>query len=208
MFKTTFSQPHPLLHGLLGLTPLLAVSTRLIDAVIFATVLAVLFVLTSTVVALLRDWIAAPLRLPAVLLISGGCVSVVDVLSHAWLYEWHQTVDVYLPLLVVSCLLLAWLETEAMTRPWRQLMTGALEQGLAMLMIFVLLALLRESLGQGSLLAGIDSLPGLTATAPLLRWPAPLPLLAEPAGGLLLLGFVFAAWTWLTTNASHKAQSA
>ena len=193
---------HPVLHGLVGLTPLLAVSTRLLDALIFGLVVLVVLLTSSLIVGLLRDWLAPATRLLAVLITSATVVSIVSVLLQVWLYEWHQRIGIYLPLVAVSSLLLAWLETEAMTEPLPLVMTGALGQGLALWWLLVLLSLVREPLGRGSLLTG---LPGNSANMPLFAFEnGPLPLLAEPAGGLLLLGGLFAIYGLLNPHSSGE----
>lgn len=201
-FRAALWRRHPVLHGLVGLTPLLAVSTRVIDAVIFGLVVLVVVLSSSLIVGLLRDWLAPATRLLAVLITSAAVVSIVSLLLQVWLYEWHQTIGIYLPLVAVSSLLLAWLETEAMTEPLPLVMAGALGQGLALWWLLVLLSLVREPLGQGSLLAG---LPGNSATMPLFAFAnGPLPLLAEPPGGLLLLGALFAIYGLLKPNSSGE----
>lgn len=188
MFKAALWEHHPVLRGLLGLTPVLAVTTRVIDAVLFGLVFLLSLLASSVIVALLRNWIAPATRLLAVLIISAAVVSIADILSRAWLYDWHAAVGIYLPLIATSTLLLAWLEEDAITKPLPEVISGAVGQGLALLWLLLALAVVRELLGHGSLLAGVGMLPELTLPA------TPLPLLKEPAGGLLLLGFVFAIY--------------
>lgn len=193
MFKAAQWRRHPALYKLLGLTPLLAVTARVVDAALFGVILLLTLLASSLCVALLREWIAPATRLLAVLIISAAVVSVADILSRAWLYGWHDAVGIYLPLVATSALLLAWLEEEAMTRPLTAVMAGAAGEGLAMFWLLLGLSGARELLGHGTLLDGLNLFPAMPQSAPWLELPgAPLPLLAEPAGGLLLLGLVYA----------------
>lgn len=201
--KAELWREHPLLLRLLGLCPLLAVSHRLLDALLIGLVLLVTLMSTTLIVTGLRSFIAASIRLPLVLLVSAGVVALLDILIEAWMFPLHQAVGVYLPLTATSCLVLAWLEESALVLPSRQALGSALGHGLGMSWLLLLFGLVREPLGHGSLLAGIDGLPGLMGTAPLFSFDrGMLPLLAEPVGALLLMGGVLAVYAAITRRYS------
>jgi electron transport complex protein RnfE len=120
-------------------------------------------------------------------------VSCIDIAVQAISYLVHQALGIYLPVLAGSCLLLALLEQTALKAGIRESLRAALMAGLGVFWPLLLLSLIRGLLGRGVVVSGWDS-----AAA----GGGPLPILAEPAGGFLLLGLLFAAGRWLEARAA------
>lgn len=149
---------------LLGLCPLLAVTTSLVNGLALGIATLIVVLLSSTAVSLLRSVLVPGIRIPLFLLLIAAIVTCVDLLTNAVLDELHEALGLFLPLIVTNCGLVAQAETVARGRPvWFALLSG-LSMGLGFLAVLTLLGALRELLGSGTLFAGIENLAGVGST--------------------------------------------
>jgi electron transport complex protein RnfE len=187
---------NPVFAQLLGLCPLLAVSTHLVHGFALGLSLLAAVVVSAVITSLGSGFIPHALRLPMLLLIAATVVSCIDIAVQAVSFSLHQALGIYLPVLAGSCLLLAMLEQTALKAGLRESVRAALVAGLGVFWPLLLLSLIRGLLGRGVVISSWDSAAASGG---------PLPLLAEPAGGFLLLGLLFAAGRWLEARASAPA---
>jgi Na+-translocating ferredoxin:NAD+ oxidoreductase RnfE subunit len=92
---------------LLGLCPLLAVSTTFVNGVSLAIATIFVMALASGVVASVRSFIPREIRIPVFILIIAALVTMVDLAMNAWLHELYLVLDIFIPLIVVNCIVLA-----------------------------------------------------------------------------------------------------
>jgi electron transport complex protein RnfE len=156
---------------LLGLCPLLAVTTTLVAGVALGLASAAVIVVTSTTMAALRGLLSPRARLPVALLILAALVTVVDLVTAAVLYDLHGMLGIFIPLIVVNSGLLAHARNVAGERTIAFTFVSALSTGLGFMFAFIVLGALRELVGHGTLLAGTEMLGGdggrdLTLTLP------------------------------------------
>lgn len=155
---------NPALVQLLGLCPLLAVSTTAIDALALGLATLLTLLVSSTSVSLLRAHIANAVRLPLQILIIAGTVTLIELLMAGWMPGLHQSLGIFLPLIVTNCLILARSEAFARHQTPAQAFTDAMANGVGFALVLCVLGLLRELLGQGTAFAGADRLFGDVAT--------------------------------------------
>ncbi|RME34935.1 MAG: electron transporter RnfE [Gammaproteobacteria bacterium] len=181
---------HPVLDRLLGLTPVVALSDTLLKGVALCLLLATLLLASALLLAPFRELIPGQLRLVARVLVTSLVTTLLLLLLQAFAWPLAESLGIYLPLLAVSTLVLDPLEREEATSGVHPLLR--LSSSVALLVLP--LAALRELLGRGTLLDGLATLaPGLSGwTLHLGGVGYPLPLLATPAGGLLLLALAMA----------------
>ena len=148
------------LAQLLGLCPLLAVSTSLVNGLALGIITTVVIVVANTAMSLLRRVLLPAVRIPFYLLLVAVLVTALDLLTHAVWYELHEVLGLFIPLIVVNCGLLAHAETVASRRPPLFAFASAFATGLGFLFALMALGALRELLGHGTLLAGIAMLSG------------------------------------------------
>ena len=178
----------PVLARLLGLTPVVALSDTLLHGLIAGLVLSVVLPLACTLVSALRWWCQAHLRGAMLALIGATLVTLAGMLVQVWNPALGDALGIYLPLLAASSLLLVPLHEQALRLPVAAASLEGLLQGISFAGLMIPLSALREWLAWGTLLRGTAlefKLPGLT------QWSG-LPLLAQPAGALLLLAVVLA----------------
>ncbi|WP_263138747.1 Rnf-Nqr domain containing protein [Pseudomonas sp. RIT-PI-AD] len=178
----------------LALAPLLGATDLLGKAIALGLAGVLVFGGFGLLFALLRRWLPDPAQWGAALLLAGTLVALVDLAMQAWAYPLRQALGPFLGLLALPCLQLA-------TRP-----VGAfagVKSGLGFAALAVLLGLLRESLGHGSLFAGNGWL-GMARDAGLALPFAGLPPLSLAPGAFILLGLLLALANHLTSsNESH-----
>ena len=177
---------------LLGLCPLLAVSTGAVNALGMgvATLLALLG--TNVAIALIRRLSVNEVRIPAFVMVIAAVVTSIELAMHAFLPELHKVLGIFLPLIVTNCAILGRAEAFASrTDPLRAAL-DAIGMGLGFLGVLLLLGLLREGIGQGSAFAGAGALLGLPALE--LQFSSHRFLIATlPPGAFVLLGLLIAA---------------
>ena len=148
------------LAQLLGLCPLLAVTTTVVNGVALGLASAAVIVVASTTMAALRRALKPAARLPIALLILAALVTIVDLFTEAVFYDLHGTLGIFVPLIVVNSGLLAHTQNVASSRGVAFTFLSALATGLGFLLAFIVLGAFRELVGHGTLLSGIELLAG------------------------------------------------
>jgi electron transport complex protein RnfE len=159
------------LAQLLGLCPLLAVSTSLVNGLALGVLTTIVLVIANPAMSLVRSVLVPAARIPLYLLLVTALVTSLDMLTHAVLYDLHETLGLFIPLIVVNCGLLAHAETVASRRSVLFVAASALALGLGFVFALMALGALREMLGHGTLLAGTELLRGAGGTGIALELP-------------------------------------
>ena len=194
---------------LLGLCPLLAVSTGFVNGVSLALATVFVMAMASGVVASVRGFIPHEIRIPVFILIIASLVTVVDLAMNAWLHELYLVLGIFIPLIVVNCIVLARVEAFAAKKtPLAAAWDGAM-MGVGLMVAIAVLGGLRELIGSGTLFAGIEMvIPGAQALQLL---PADYPgflVAILPPGAFIVLGFMIAGRNWLDARAERRARLA
>lgn len=192
---------------ILGLCPLLAVTTNLVNGVMLSLATIIVMALSGFAVAALRNFIPHEIRIPVFILIVAALVTVVDLLFNAKLHELYNVLGIFIPLIVTNCIVLARVEAFANKNPPLQSMFDGIFMGVGMLWTLALLGGMRELIGAGTLFSGIDMVfPGLQ---PLQLLPADYPgllLAILPPGAFILLGCMIAWKNWIEARAAARQQ--
>jgi len=186
---------NPGLVQLLGLCPLLAVTSTLINGLGLGIATLLVLTLSNLFVSATRRLIAQELRIPVFVLIIASLVTVVDLLMQAWLPQLTRTLGIFIPLIVTNCMILGRAEAFASRNPVRLAGVDGLAQGLGFAAVLVLLGAARELLGHGTLMADSHLLLGEWARVlefRLLPEQAGLLLAILPPGAFIGLGLMIA----------------
>lgn len=198
---------NPGLVQLLGLCPLLAVSTSVVNALGLG--LATLAVLTGSnlLVSLLRHQLVPAIRLPACVMLIATLTTCAELLMQAWAWEMHQALGIFLPLLVANCLLLGRAEGCASGNSPLAATFDGLLMGSGFLLVLVLVGAIRELLGTGALFANMDQLLPFASdwTLQVLDTETPFLLAILPPGAFLVLGFLLALKNMIETKRTRPA---
>jgi electron transport complex protein RnfE len=160
---TGFWRNNVALVQMLGLCPLLAVTTSVVNGLALGLATAAVLTLTNTVIAMMRRALIPFVRIPLFVLIIAALVTCIDLLTNAVLDDLHQVLGLFIPLIVTNCAVLAQAETVASRKPVGEALLTGLASGFGFLAVLVVLGALRELLGHGTLLAGLPMLAGDSA---------------------------------------------
>lgn len=148
------------LAQLLGLCPLLAITTSIVNGLALGLATLCVIAVSSTVMSALRGVLVPSARVPLLLLMVAALVTCVDLVTNALLDDLHSALGLFIPLIVVNCVLLTQSEGVAVSQgPFRALLAGV-RTGFGFLCVLLALGAFRELTGNGTLLAGLPMLGG------------------------------------------------
>ncbi len=174
---------NPVLRLVLGTCPTLAVTTAAINGIGMGIAATAVLVCSNAVISLLRSVIPDKVRIPAYITIIAGFVSVVQMLVKAFAPAIDKSLGIYLPLIVVNCIILARAEMFASKNPVLPSILDGLGMGLGFTATLTVMGAIREFLGAGS----IFSLP-ITS-----QFIDPMIIFLLPPGGFFVFGILVAA---------------
>ena len=191
---------HPVLVQLLGLSPLLAVTTTLANALGLGLVTLTVLLGSSVSCSLLRRQLNGTLHLPMLLLIIAAWVTCAELLVRAYAYPLAQALGIFVPLIASNCVVLSRAQTIATRHPIGTAALDATIIGSGFLALLLIVGAIRELFGRGSLFADMHLIFGDIARDWL--WQPfdgdyTLLILSMPAGAFLLLGFLIALRNFL-----------
>lgn len=192
--KTGVITQNPSLVLLLGMCPLLATSTSVANGLGMGLAATVVLICSNVVISLLRKIIPNQIRIAAYIVVIAGFVTVVDMALAAFLPSLHASLGLFIPLIVVNCIILARAEAFASKNNVLDSALDGLTMGLGFTAALFVLSTIREILGNGTFL-GFHILGK--------NFPAAT-LMIMPVGGFLTLGFVIAAIQKITSVQKEK----
>mgnify|MGYP002721692118 FL=1 len=200
---------NPGLVQLLGLCPLLGTSSSMVNALGLGLATILVLVCSSISVALIRGTLSEAVRLPAFLLIIASLTTCVELLMQAWRYELYQVLGVFVPLIVTNCVILGRAESFAVNNSVARSAFDGLMMGLGFALVLLAIGTLRELLGHGTLLAGMDLLFGPGAASWKLQVPGYQGLLLAvlPPGAFLVLGLLIALKNRIDESLADRAKA-
>jgi len=171
---------------MIGLCPTLAVSSNANDALGMGVAASFVLVASNLLVSLLRKLTPASIRIPIFIVIIAGFVTLIDLLMHAYQPGLYKNLGVFVPLIVVNCIILGRAEAFAYTNGLLRSAADGLGMGLGFTIVMVILGAFREILGNGTLTLFNTELfslgPGFS----------PALVFIMPPGGFLAIGFLMA----------------
>jgi electron transport complex protein RnfE len=194
-----------ILAQLLGLCPLLAVSTNLVNAVSLGLATILVMMLSNFAISALRALIPYEIRIPVFILIIAALVTVVDLAFNAFLHDLYLVLGIFIPLIVTNCIVLARVEAFAAKNGLRASTLDGLMMGVGFVWVIALLGAVREFVGQGTIFSGIEMIfPSLSGIQVL---PADYPgflVAILPPGAFFVLGLLIAGRNWLDARANQR----
>ena len=176
---------NPIFYLVLGLCPLLAVSTRVDNALGMS--LGVFFVLVSSnvIISLFRHWIPSQVRIPCFIVVIASFVTIVELFMHGYAPELHERLGIYLPLIVVNCIILGRVEAFASKKPVFDSFLDAIGMSIGFTLGIVGIAMCREVLSTGKIAIFCYTLvPTFTQS--------PSVMMILPPGAFLTIGVIMA----------------
>ncbi|MBP9219270.1 MAG: electron transport complex subunit E [Sterolibacterium sp.] len=200
-------QQNPGLVQLLGMCPLLAMSNSVVNALGLGIATILVMAASNLAISLLRGFIPYEIRIPVFILVIASLVTAVDLAMNAWLHSLYLVLGIFIPLIVTNCIVLARVEAYAAKNPPLAATLDGAAMGLGLTLVLVALGALREIIGSGSLLAGIDMILPDTHALQVLPHDYPGFLVALlPPGAFFALAFMIAGRNWLEARKAQRNQ--
>lgn len=185
---------NPTLRLVLGTCPTLAITTAAVNGIGMGVAATIVLICSNAVISLLRNVIPAKVRIPAYITIIAGFVSVVQMLVKAFLPAIDKSLGIYLPLIVVNCIILARAEMFASKNTVLLSVLDAIGMGAGFTAALVLMGSIREILGSGTWF----SLPVTSGFIP------PMIIFILPPGGFFVFGVLIALSNKLSKKMGKK----
>jgi electron transport complex protein RnfE len=182
---------------LLGLCPALAVTTKFENAYLMGLCVMIVLLFTNIVVSLIKKFVNENVKIPVFILIIGTFVTTLEILLEKYIPNLYEALGVYLPLIVVNCIVLGRAIEVASKESVKNSILDAIGVGLGFTLAISLIALIREVLGTNTitLMDSISSITGYRAIYTNILPNSnilPMQILVSPAGSFLVLGMLIA----------------
>lgn len=195
LLKNGMWSNNPVLVQLLGLCPLLAVSSTVTNALGLGIATTLVLVSSNLTVSLVRDFVPKEIRLPVFVMIIAALVTCVQLLMNAYAYGLYLSLGIFIPLIVTNCIIIGRAEAYAAKNTPTLAVLDGLWMGMGMSSVLVTLGALREILGNGTLFDGADLLLGSWASSlriELFHLDSHFLLALLPPGAFIGVGFIIA----------------
>ena len=202
-FKEGLLTKNPVTVQLLGMCSTMAITTMLFNGVGMGLSVLIILTCSNIVISLLRKVIPPKIRIACYIVVIAGFVTIVDLLMQAYLPSLSESLGVFIPLIVVNCIILGRAEAFASKNGVLASALDGIFQGIGFTVALVIMCVVREFLGNGTVLGGfsfINNGGGIRVLPEV--YPALLVVL--PVGGFLTLGFLIAASQWLMQRIERK----
>ncbi|MDP1658125.1 MAG: electron transport complex subunit E [Methylotenera sp.] len=195
---------------LLGLCPTLAVTTTAVNGLSLGLATALVMAASNGSVSPVRRFIPSEIRVPVFILVIAALVTVIDLSINAFAHPLHKVLGIFIPLIVVNCIVLARVESfAAKNSPVPSILDGFM-MGIGLALVLGLLGGMREIIGKGTLFSGLDLVFGPEAKQFILTV---IPdyhgflLAVLPPGAFLGLGALIAVRNWIEIKKTAKTNA-
>lgn len=202
-FRDGLISNNPVLIQLLGMCSTLAISTTLFNGLGMGVSVTIILICSNVVISLLGRFIPSKIRIACYIVVIAGFVTIVDLLLQAFLPPLSESLGVFIPLIVVNCIILARAEAFAAKNTVAASAVDGLAQGIGYTVVLVVMSVIRELLGNGTFGGGILGAEGAGIRIIPEGYPALLIIL--PFGGFITLGCLIAFVQWYTERSKAAA---
>jgi electron transport complex protein RnfE len=195
---------------LLGLCPTLAVTTTAVNGISLGLATALVMAASNGAVSPVRKLVPSEIRVPVFILIIAALVSIIDMSINAFAHPLHKVLGIFIPLIVVNCIVLARVESFAAKNTFVPSVLDGFMMGIGLTLVLGLLGGMREIIGKGTLFSGLDLVFGPAAKQFVLTV---IPdyhgflLAVLPPGAFLGLGVLIALRNWAEVRNAKKTDT-
>ena len=201
MFKEGLLTKNPVFVQLLGMCSTLAITTSLFNGLGMGVAVTLILICSNVMISALRKVIPSQIRIAAYIVIIAGFVTIVDLLLQAYIPALSQSLGVFIPLIVVNCIILGRAEAFASKNGVLASAVDGLCQGIGYTVALIIVCVIRELLGAGTfgggLLNGGEGIRIIPEGYPAMQ-------MVMPVGGFLVLGFVIAGSQFLMRKLENR----
>ena len=203
---------NPVLVLVLGCCSVLAISVTVKGSLGMGAALTFVLVGSNVVISALRKIIPDKIRIPCYIVVVATFVTLVEMVVHAYLIDLYNALGIFLPLIVVNCIVLGRAEMFANKNTVIDSALDGIGMGLGFTLTLTIMGSIREILGSGTWMSGLGSLiPALGSDFAIRVIPESIDsfsLMTSAPGGFFVFGVMMAGATWLTTRPKKSAPAA
>jgi Na+-translocating ferredoxin:NAD+ oxidoreductase subunit E len=197
---------NPGLAQLLGLCPILAVSTTMVNAVSLGIATILVMTLANLAISGLRNFVPYEIRIPVFILVIAALVTMVDLAFNAYFHDLYLVLGIFIPLIVTNCIVLARVEAYAAKNDPLSSTVDGIMMGVGLVWVLAVLGAMRELLGAGTLFSGIEMIIPGTSALSVFGDDYPGFLIAIlPPGAFFALGILIAAFNAINARLAARA---
>lgn len=204
IFSNGLLKENPSLRLVLGTCPTLAVTTMAFNGLGMGLAATFVLVCSNIAISALRKIIPQQVRIPCYITVIAGFVTIVQMLMKAYVYDLYQALGVFLPLIVVNCIILGRAEMFASKNGIGASALDGLGMGIGFTLTLTLMGSVREILGSGTWMAGLTDKPVLDISGSI----PPMAIFSKAPGGFFVFGCFMAAAIALEKATGHTGKRA
>ncbi len=192
---------------LLGLCPLLAVTTNVVNGLGLGLATTLTLLASNATVSTIRRVVRPEVRIPVFVLIIASVVTVIELAMNAWLHDLYKVLGIFIPLIVTNCAIIGRAESFASRNTVDRAVVDALAMGTGFTLVLVTLGGMRELLGQGTLLSQAHMMfgeAGRQLTLTLIDDYRGFLLAILPPGAFIGLGFIIAGMNLVNNRRARR----
>jgi len=200
-FEEGLLSKNPVLVQLLGMCSVLAITTSMFNGIGMGLSVTIILICSNVLISALRKIIPSEIRIAAYIVIIAGFVTIVDLVLQAFLPDLSESLGMFIPLIVVNCIILGRAEAFASKNTVLASALDGLFQGIGYTVALVAMCVVRELLGSGTFGAGV--LNGGEGFV-IIQEGYPAMQMVMPVGGFLALGFLVAGFQYMMRRRHSK----
>ena len=208
-FKDGLLTQNPVLVQVLGMCSTMAITTSFFNGIGMGVAVTIILTLSNMIIAAMRKIIPDKIRIAMFIVVIAGFVTCVDLSIQAFLPDLANSLGVFIPLIVVNCIILGRAEAFASKNPVGASAVDGICQGIGYTLVLICMCVVRELLGSGKFGGGLLGGGGLGSAPGITIFPEEfgIKLLTLPVGGFLTLGALIALMQWALAKSEKKKEA-
>ena len=208
-FKEGLITQNPVLVQLLGMCSTMAITTSFFNGLGMGVAVTVILTLSNVIIAAIRKIVPDKIRIAMFIVVIAGFVTCVDLLIQAFVPALSESLGVFIPLIVVNCIILGRAEAFASKNTVGASTVDGICQGIGYTIVLIIMCVFRELLGSGKFGGGLLGGGGLGSAPGITIFPKEfgIKLLTLPVGGFLTLGALIALMQWALAKSEKKKEA-
>ena len=203
-FKEGLLTNNPVLVQVIGMCSTMAITTSMFNGIGMGVAVTVILTLSNVIISAIRKIIPDKIRIAMFIVVIAGFVTCVDLLIQAFVPALSESLGVFIPLIVVNCIILGRAEAFSYKNGVAASFWDGIFQGIGYTAVLVVMCVIREFLGAGTFGGGIlNGGDGIQ----ILPEQFPMGMLTLPVGGFLVLACLIAAMQWALSKSKNKEES-
>ena len=204
-FKEGLLTNNPVLVQVIGMCSTMAITTSMFNGIGMGVAVTVILTLSNVIISAIRKIIPDKIRIAMFIVVIAGFVTCVDLLIQAFVPALSASLGVFIPLIVVNCIILGRAEAFSYKNGVAASFFDGIFQGIGYTVVLLIMCIIRELLGAGTFGGGIlgPDLKGIQ----IIPSQFPAGMLTLPVGGFLVLGSLIAFMQWALAKSKNKEES-